>query len=138
MQADHYLLPGRADRAGRQGNQVKITDTRNVIPGGQGTGHQLGASAQQRPLPPLCASSTIQDRHFVDRSELAFCVVSSLRAGKPIGVFVEAIRGYTKVVSNPDQRITLAVVRRALRIEISGAGRRIEQDHHAVRLRAEF
>jgi len=53
-------------------------------------------------------------------------------------VFVEAIRGYTKVVSNPDQRITLAVVRRALRIEISGAGRRIEQDHHAVRLRAEF
>jgi hypothetical protein len=40
VQADQDLLPGRGDRALRQGNQVEITDTGDVIPGGQGTSHQ--------------------------------------------------------------------------------------------------
>ena len=40
VQAGQDLLACRADRASRQGNQVEITDTRDVIPGGQGTGHQ--------------------------------------------------------------------------------------------------
>lgn len=57
---------------------------------------------------------------------------------KSIGVLVETIRRYAKVVINPDRRIMLLVVRRALRIEILGVSRRIEQNHHVVRLRAEF
>jgi hypothetical protein len=40
VQAGQHLLPRPANRAPGQGNQIKITDTRNVIPGGQGTGHQ--------------------------------------------------------------------------------------------------
>jgi hypothetical protein len=40
VQAGQDLLACRADRASRQGNQVEITDTRDVIPRGQGTGHQ--------------------------------------------------------------------------------------------------
>ena len=40
VQAGQHLLPHPADRASGQGNQIKITDTRDVIPGGQGTGHQ--------------------------------------------------------------------------------------------------
>ena len=34
------LLLCRADRAPRQGNQIEITDTRDVIACGKGTGHQ--------------------------------------------------------------------------------------------------
>ena len=40
VQAGQDLLPCLADRVPRQGNQVEITDTGDVIPGGQGTGHQ--------------------------------------------------------------------------------------------------
>ena len=40
MQASQDLLPCLADRVPCQGNQVEITDTRDVIPGGQGTGYQ--------------------------------------------------------------------------------------------------
>lgn len=40
----------RADRAPRQGNHVEVTDTRDVIPGGQGTGHQqIGHPAKAIP-----------------------------------------------------------------------------------------
>ena len=47
VQASQHLLPRPGDRAPGQGNQVKITDTRDVIPGGQGTGHQqIGHPAQ--------------------------------------------------------------------------------------------
>jgi hypothetical protein len=40
VQTGQDVLPCRADRAPRQGNKVEITDPRDVIPGGQGTGHQ--------------------------------------------------------------------------------------------------
>ena len=40
VQAGQDLLPCPADRAAGQGHQVDITDTRDVIPGGQGPGHQ--------------------------------------------------------------------------------------------------
>ena len=40
VQADKDLLPCRADRAPSQGNEVEVTDTRDVIPGGQGTRYQ--------------------------------------------------------------------------------------------------
>jgi len=40
VQAGQHLLPRPADRAPGQGNQIKITGTGDVIPGGQGTGYQ--------------------------------------------------------------------------------------------------
>jgi hypothetical protein len=40
VQAGQRLLPRPADRPPGQGHQVQITDTGNVIPGGQGTVHQ--------------------------------------------------------------------------------------------------
>ena len=40
VQAAQDLLPCLADRPLRQGNQVEITGIRDVIPGGQGNGHQ--------------------------------------------------------------------------------------------------
>lgn len=39
VQASQHFLARPADRAPGQGDQVKITDTGDVIPGGQGTGH---------------------------------------------------------------------------------------------------
>ena len=40
VQAGQDLLPCRTNRAPCQGNQIKITDTGNVIPGREGTGDQ--------------------------------------------------------------------------------------------------
>ncbi|HZI77744.1 MAG TPA: hypothetical protein VFD73_27635, partial [Gemmatimonadales bacterium] len=40
VQASQHLLPRRPDRPSGQGHQVQITDTGDVIPRGQGPGHQ--------------------------------------------------------------------------------------------------
>ena len=40
VQAGQDLLPCRTDRALRQSNQVEVTDTRDVVSGSQGTGHE--------------------------------------------------------------------------------------------------
>jgi len=47
VQAGQDLLPRLADRALGQRNKVEVTDTRDVVPGGQGTGYQqVGNPAQ--------------------------------------------------------------------------------------------